>query len=106
VRGAVSEGRGAEVGSGAERRGHKGRRSRGGRGARAQSGGELVFRIKASTKIKKMKKAYADKRQIDPATVRFMFEGKRLDDDHTCSEAGLSDSDTIDATVEQTGGAL
>ncbi|KAG7669309.1 hypothetical protein Ndes2526B_g05613 [Nannochloris sp. 'desiccata'] len=71
-----------------------------------QAGGEVVFKIKATTKFGRVLDAYCQKKAWDVAQVRFVFDGERVKPEQTPQEIGLEDGDCIDAILEQLGGCL
>ncbi|KAH7102439.1 ubiquitin-like protein [Auriculariales sp. MPI-PUGE-AT-0066] len=68
-------------------------------------GEEVFFKIKRSTKLSKLQGAYANKVGKDVSSIRFLYEGNRLNDDDTPHTLDMEDGDTIDVMVEQVGGA-
>lgn len=50
--------------------------------------------------------AYCQKQGISEKSVRFLFDGNRIQDENTPKELGMDDNDVIDAMLEQTGGYL
>ncbi|KAI7843912.1 hypothetical protein COHA_002454 [Chlorella ohadii] len=69
-----------------------------------QNGGEVVFRVKPHTKFDKILNAFCSKKSVDPAQVRFVFEGERVNPQSSPQDLGMEDGDTIDAFLEQIGG--
>eukprot|EP01139_Manchomonas_bermudensis_P014687 Amastigsp_a508816_455.p2 type:complete len:109 gc:universal Amastigsp_a508816_455:1-327(+) len=67
---------------------------------------ELHFRIKKSTPMAKLMKAYATNAGVAENSFRFMFEGRRIAKTDTAESLGLEDDDVIDLRPEQTGGSL
>lgn len=67
-------------------------------------GSESFFKIKETTKMSKVFDVYAKKQGQPKGSLRFIFDGNRIDETMTAKEAGLSDNDVIDALVSQTGG--
>ncbi|KAF8879583.1 ubiquitin-like protein [Infundibulicybe gibba] len=70
------------------------------------SGDEVFFKIKRSTKLSKLQGAYASKVGKDVNSIRFLYDGSRINDDDTPSSLDMEDNDTIDVMVEQVGGFL
>jgi small ubiquitin-related modifier len=58
-----------------------------------QSGGEIVFKIKPSTKFGRVWDAYCQKKAWDVGQVRFVFDGERLKPEQTPEEIGMEDGD-------------
>jgi len=71
----------------------------------SSSGEEVFFKIKRSTKLSKLQGAYASKVGKDVSSIRFLYDGARIQDDDTPSSLDMDDNDTIDVMVEQVGGS-
>ncbi|VDB98147.1 unnamed protein product [Peniophora sp. CBMAI 1063] len=71
----------------------------------SSTGEEIYFKIKRSTKLSKLQGAYANKVGKDVASIRFLYDGNRINDDDTPSSLDMEDNDTIDVMVEQVGGS-
>ncbi|KAK2464964.1 hypothetical protein APHAL10511_003040 [Amanita phalloides] len=67
-------------------------------------GDEVYFKIKRSTKLSKLQGAYANKVGKDVSSIRFLYDGSRIQDDDTPASLDMEDGDTIDVMVEQVGG--
>ncbi|KNE56128.1 hypothetical protein AMAG_01964 [Allomyces macrogynus ATCC 38327] len=65
------------------------------------------FKAKSTTWFHKIAKAYADKKNIDLAGLRFQVDGERveLQSEQTVGELELEDGDTADVEINQVGGA-
>lgn len=48
-----------------------------------QDQAEVHFRVKMSTQMSKLKKSYADRLGVAPSALRFLFDGRRINDDDT-----------------------
>jgi len=70
----------------------------------SSTGDEVFFKIKRNTKLSKLQGAYATKVGKDVASIRFLYDGNRINDDDTPSTLDMEDNDTIDVMVEQVGG--
>ncbi|KAN0133496.1 Ubiquitin-related domain containing protein [Lactarius tabidus] len=70
----------------------------------SSSGDEVFFKIKRSTKLSKLQGAYANKVGKDVNSIRFLYDGARINDDDTPNTLEMEDNDTIDVMVEQVGG--
>lgn len=68
------------------------------------SGDEIAFKVKRSTKMSKIMEAYANRRGIELSSLRFMFDGNRVNAEDTPKTLEMEDGDLIDARVEQLGG--
>jgi len=69
-----------------------------------QDGSEVVFKIKKHTSLKKLMDAYCSRQGQDANSVRFLFNGNRLQPDQTPKELDMEDNDVIDVVISQTGG--
>eukprot|EP01108_Squamamoeba_japonica_P003289 TRINITY_DN2690_c0_g1_i1.p2 TRINITY_DN2690_c0_g1~~TRINITY_DN2690_c0_g1_i1.p2 ORF type:complete len:111 (+),score=29.05 TRINITY_DN2690_c0_g1_i1:46-333(+) len=70
----------------------------------AQDGNEVFFKIKSTTPLRKLMDAYIRRNQLQPDSVRFLFDGVRVQSDKTPKEVGMEDGDVIDVVLQQTGG--
>ncbi|KAJ6510812.1 small ubiquitin-related modifier [Mycena sanguinolenta] len=70
----------------------------------SSTGEEVFFKIKRSTKLSKLQGAYASKVGKDVGSIRFLYDGARINDDDTPASLDMEDNDTIDVMVEQVGG--
>ncbi|XP_055340177.1 LOW QUALITY PROTEIN: small ubiquitin-related modifier-like [Paramacrobiotus metropolitanus] len=70
----------------------------------AQDGNEVHFRVKASTALGKLKKSYADRMGVAVAALRFLFDGRRLEDNETPTGLEMENDDVIEVYQEQVGG--
>lgn len=66
---------------------------------------EIVFKIKTSAQLNKLMQIYCDRHGKDPRTVRFLFEGERIQGSKTPDELEMEDGDTIQVFYEQQGGS-
>ncbi|KAK2078376.1 hypothetical protein QBZ16_003216 [Prototheca wickerhamii] len=69
-----------------------------------QLGGEVVFKVKKTTKFEKILNAFCQKKAVDISQVRFVFDGTRINPSMTPEDMDMEDGDTVDAFLEQTGG--
>jgi len=69
-----------------------------------QNNSEVHFRIKKTTQMKKLKAAFCERQGIPINSVRFLFEGQRINDEQTPKDLEMEDNDTIEVYQEQTGG--
>jgi len=67
-------------------------------------GNEVYFKVKKSTVFSKVMAAYCKKVGAEPDSVRFLFDGVRIQGSQTPEELQMEDEDVIDAMVTQTGG--
>ena len=70
-----------------------------------QTGEETMFKIKKSTKMSKVFGAYASRKGVEPASLRFLLDGERIGPDETPKMLELEDEDQIDCVLAQVGGA-
>ncbi|KAK4768031.1 hypothetical protein SAY87_003172 [Trapa incisa] len=71
---------------------------------KSQDGSEIFFRIRKSAQLRKLMNAYCDRNSVDPNSIVFLFDGRRLRGDQTPDELEMVDGDEIDAMLHQTGG--
>lgn len=71
---------------------------------RNHQGGEVQFKIKKTSGLKKLMEAYCQRVGVRLGEVRFMVDGERVNETDTPEGLGLGDDDLIDVSVEQTGG--
>jgi small ubiquitin-related modifier len=70
-----------------------------------QTGEKVNFVIKTTTRLEKAFIRYCKLKGHPLKTVRFLFDGKRLDGNETDKQLGIEDDDEIDAMVQQVGGS-
>ncbi|XP_019162380.1 PREDICTED: uncharacterized protein LOC109158921 [Ipomoea nil] len=63
---------------------------------------ELIFRMKRSTRLKRLMKSYCDRKSMDLNSTAFLFHGRRLRWEQTPDELEMEDGDEIDAMLHQT----
>ncbi|KIN99164.1 hypothetical protein M404DRAFT_155796 [Pisolithus tinctorius Marx 270] len=68
----------------------------------SSTGDEVFFKIKRNTKLSKLQGAYANKVGKDVASIRFLYDGNRINEDDTPASLDMEDNDTIDVMVERT----
>ena len=71
---------------------------------KAQGGDEIVFKVRPSTRLGKLMRAYCDQVGCKPGKTRFLYDGNRINEDDTPSSLGLENHDIIDAVYEMIGG--
>lgn len=71
-------------------------------------GATTTFKIKRSTKLRKLMDTYCSRMGLDINSVRFLYEGQRLatGTDDTPDDLNMEDDDQIDVMIEQTGGSF
>ncbi|KAL7177271.1 hypothetical protein ACSBR2_030590 [Camellia fascicularis] len=67
-------------------------------------GNEVYFRIKRNTQLRKLMIAYCDQQSLDPKSIVFLFDGRRIHAEQTPDQLGMEDCDEVDAMLHQTGG--
>merc|ERR1712232_297683 len=60
---------------------------------------EIWFRVKKTTPLNKLMKAYCERNHQDPNSVVFLFDGERIRADQTPSDLDMEDKDEIDAML-------
>ena len=48
-----------------------------------KDGGEIVFKLKETTSLHKLMGAYSSRLGVTPSTVRFLYNGQRIQDEDT-----------------------
>lgn len=69
-----------------------------------QDTNELHFRVKKTTAFSKLKKSYSDRIGVPLTSLRFLFDGRRIDDGDTPLSLEMEEEDVIEVFQEQTGG--
>ena len=69
-----------------------------------QDSGEVHLKVKWTTSMAKIKKSYAERQGVSISTLRFLFDGKRVNDDDTPKALEMENDDVIEVYSEQTGG--
>mmetsp|Transcript_27122 Transcript_27122/g.38451 ORF Transcript_27122/g.38451 Transcript_27122/m.38451 type:complete len:87 (-) Transcript_27122:339-599(-) len=71
---------------------------------KSADGNEVYFKVKKTTQFSKVINAYCKKVGSEAESVRFLFEGTRIQPHQTPGDLQMEDEDEIDAMVQQTGG--
>eukprot|EP01032_Pedospumella_encystans_P009657 gene9657-11349_t len=71
-----------------------------------QTGEEMFFKVKGTTKMQKVFDSYAQRRGVQPNAIRFMLDGQRIRSEDTPKMLELQDDDQIDVVLETVGGGL
>ncbi|CZT24480.1 related to ubiquitin-like protein modifier [Ramularia collo-cygni] len=66
---------------------------------------EVFFKIKRSTQLKKLMDAFCERQGKAPTSVRFLFDGQRVNSSDTPDTLDMADGDTLEVHQEQIGGA-
>lgn len=72
---------------------------------KSNTGDEVAFRVKKTTKLGKIFDAYASKLGTNVDQLRFQIDGSRINKDDTPKTLELDDNDTIDVFLETVGGS-
>ncbi|OZJ04270.1 Ubiquitin-like protein pmt3/smt3 [Bifiguratus adelaidae] len=67
---------------------------------------EVFFKIKRTTQLKKLMDAYCERQGKATSSVRFLYDGQRIQPTNTPNDLEMEDGDSIDVMVEQIGGAI
>ncbi|KAJ1921376.1 hypothetical protein H4219_000693 [Mycoemilia scoparia] len=65
---------------------------------------EICFKIKKHTRLEKLMNAYCDRTNRSRGSIRFLFDGDRINAGDTPEKLEMEENDAIDAMVEQVGG--
>ncbi|KAK0754030.1 ubiquitin family protein [Schizothecium vesticola] len=66
---------------------------------------EVFFKIKRSTKLEKLMSAFCERQGKTLSSVRFLFEGQRVQPQDTPDTLEMADGDTLEVHQEQVGGS-
>merc|ERR1712049_39912 len=69
-----------------------------------QDSNEIHFRVKMTTQMGKLKKSYAERVGVPINSLRFLFDGRRINDDESPKALEMEQDDIIEVYQEQTGG--
>lgn len=69
-----------------------------------QNGNETYFKLKPTTKLGRVMKVYCERASVQESSIRFLFDGERLNPDSTPADYDMEEDDIIDAVLQQTGG--
>lgn len=69
-----------------------------------QDNTEIHFRVRMTTKMEKLKRSYSERQGVPVNSLRFLFDGRRINDDETPKQLEMEDDDVIEVYQEQTGG--
>lgn len=71
---------------------------------RGQDGGIVHFKIKKNTSLKKLMTAYCERANVQRNVVRFLLEGRNVQDNDTPLGLEMEEGDTLEVYAEQVGG--
>uniref|UniRef100_A0A8C0QWD2 Small ubiquitin-related modifier n=1 Tax=Canis lupus dingo TaxID=286419 RepID=A0A8C0QWD2_CANLU len=66
-----------------------------------QDNSEVHFKLKMTTHLKKLKELYCQRVGVTINTLRFLFDGQRIADNHTPKELNMEEDDVIRVYQEQ-----
>ncbi|KAF2800067.1 ubiquitin-like protein-like protein SMT3 [Melanomma pulvis-pyrius CBS 109.77] len=66
---------------------------------------EVFFKIKRTTQLKKLMDAFCDRQGKNIASVRFLFDGQRVQPTDNPETLDMQDGDTLEVHQEQIGGS-
>merc|ERR1719430_137966 len=69
-----------------------------------QDSNEIHFRVKQTTQMGKLKKSYSERVGVPVTSLRFLFDGRRINDEETPKALEMEQDDVIEVYQEQTGG--
>ena len=69
-------------------------------------GREVLFQVQASTKLGVVMKSYCQRLRLNSNSVRFLFDGNRINEGLLVSQSGLENDDVVDVqeSFEGSGG--
>ncbi|CAF9940550.1 MAG: hypothetical protein ALECFALPRED_008711 [Alectoria fallacina] len=66
---------------------------------------EVFFKIKRTTALSKLMNAFCERQGKAPSSVRFLFDGARVNPADSPDSLEMADGDTLEVHQEQIGGA-
>ena len=72
----------------------------------SNTGKEVIFSVKPTTKLGTIMHAYCKRLRLNIDSVRFLFDGNRMNEALLVSQAGLEPDDIIDVQEAMEGGGL
>lgn len=70
-----------------------------------QDSNEIHFKVKMTTQMTKLKKSYSERVGVSVNSLRFLFDGKRVNDTDTPKCLEMENDDVIEVYQEQSGGS-
>ena len=61
-----------------------------------QDSNEIHFRVKQTTQMGKLKKSYSERVGVPVTSLRFLFDGRRINDDETPKALEMEQDDVIE----------
>ena len=71
-----------------------------------QDSNEIHFRVKQTTQMGKLKRSYSERVGVPVTSLRFLFDGRRINDDESPRALEMEQDDVIEVYQEQTGGGV
>lgn len=71
-----------------------------------QDGNIVQFKIKKHTALKKLMATYCERAGLALQTIRFSFDGTRINETDTPKSLDMEDGDTIEVFQQQSGGGV
>ncbi|XP_021565183.1 small ubiquitin-related modifier 1-like, partial [Carlito syrichta] len=68
-----------------------------------QDSSGVHFKVKMTTHLKKLRETYCQRQRVPMNSLRFLFEGQRIADNHTPKELVMEEEDVIEIYQELTG---
>ena len=68
-----------------------------------QDGNEIYFKVRRNVRLQTLMHAFCNRQGVTMGSVRFLFDGNRINDMQTPSQLEMEDGDIIDVMVEQMG---
>ena len=68
-----------------------------------QDGNEIYFKCKATTQLGKLMDAFCNRQGISTNSVRFLFDGNKINKIQTPEQLDMENGNVIDALIEQYG---
>ena len=68
-----------------------------------EDGLEILFGVKKTSPLGKLKRQYSKIKGVAAASLRFFFDGRRIGDAETAGDLELTENDTIEVYSEQGG---
>lgn len=71
---------------------------------RDSEGGEVMYKLKKTAPLRRLIAAYCQRNGISQDSVRFLFDGNRINGEDTPAHLEMENDSQIDVAVEQKGG--
>jgi len=71
-----------------------------------QDSNEIHFKVKMTTQMSKLKKSYSERVGVSVNSLRFLFDGKRINETDTPKTLEMENDDVIEVYQEQQGGFI